>query len=287
MPTSTNIQIGTVSSARALGYSGWRKHIYAPCSCCGVPRWTEYVVGTDRPRNEYCKECMRKIAVLGLANTQEYIVGTLVIRSKVCSRCGKNLPLSAFRSKPPSRIAKAPASPSHKYYSVCRNCCNELSRDYRHIHPSKPNPELRKRRRIEIREFTRLLKQFPCSDCGHTYPFYVMHFDHRDSSTKVSNATTGCESWSSLIRELAKCDLVCANCHQSREWLRGSYCNGENYSSLIVDAFQGVRGLVLATVDDWVGLFYNPNAYVQWISEKQSQEIVAMVHAIASRRREA
>ncbi len=44
-----------------------------------------------------------------------------------------------------------------------------------------------------------------------------MDFDHRDSSTKsfmlsdVSRATV-----KSLLKEIEKCDVVCANCHRER-----------------------------------------------------------------------
>lgn len=61
------------------------------------------------------------------------------------------------------------------------------------------------------------LKSVPCTDCGISYPPYVMDFDHRDPITKrnqVSNLL-GC-SRHVIQTEIDKCDVVCANCHRER-----------------------------------------------------------------------
>jgi hypothetical protein len=63
-------------------------------------------------------------------------------------------------------------------------------------------------------------KTGPCLDCGKTYPPYVMDFDHRDPSTKVTKVSSMVYKGSErlLLAEIAKCDLVCANCHRIRTW---------------------------------------------------------------------
>ena len=55
-------------------------------------------------------------------------------------------------------------------------------------------------------------------DCGQTYPTYVMDFDHRDPTTKLCkvSAAVYLGSEQKLLDEIAKCDLVCANCHRVR-----------------------------------------------------------------------
>lgn len=58
----------------------------------------------------------------------------------------------------------------------------------------------------------------PCSDCGLFFPYFVMDFDHRNSEEKdseVSRMFRG-SSWSKIMEEIKKCDLVCANCHRFR-----------------------------------------------------------------------
>lgn len=72
-----------------------------------------------------------------------------------------------------------------------------------------------------MREVIREAKNTPCMDCSNSYAYYVMHFDHRDPSTKkfaISNFTQGGVTMEALVEEMAKCDVVCANCHAERTW---------------------------------------------------------------------
>lgn len=61
-------------------------------------------------------------------------------------------------------------------------------------------------------------KSRPCSDCGVQYPYYVMEFDHLDADEKHFNVSAGVTSVSHtrLLAEIAKCQVVCANCHAER-----------------------------------------------------------------------
>lgn len=71
-------------------------------------------------------------------------------------------------------------------------------------------------------EYIRELKKSPCVDCGKSYPYYVMDYDHVDPLGKVNNiARMVNHSWKALKAEIAKCELVCANCHRERTHNRG------------------------------------------------------------------
>ena len=60
-------------------------------------------------------------------------------------------------------------------------------------------------------------KDKPCADCQMFYPYYVMHFDHRDPSKKSFTIGNKTEiNKKKLIEEIKKCDVVCANCHSER-----------------------------------------------------------------------
>ena len=62
-----------------------------------------------------------------------------------------------------------------------------------------------------------VLKVQPCTDCGVQYPGYVMDFDHRDPAAKSFTISTNLRKpWAVVLEEIAKCDLVCANCHRER-----------------------------------------------------------------------
>jgi endogenous inhibitor of DNA gyrase (YacG/DUF329 family) len=63
------------------------------------------------------------------------------------------------------------------------------------------------------------IKSQPCHDCGGTFPTCAMDFDHRVDEVKSYNLGSMFAHHYSreLIEiELAKCDLVCANCHRVR-----------------------------------------------------------------------
>ncbi|QBP31020.1 HNH endonuclease [Streptomyces phage EGole] len=66
-----------------------------------------------------------------------------------------------------------------------------------------------------------LKKNNPCADCGEFYHPCQMQYDH------IADDKEATVSW--LVRngtikkietEIAKCELVCANCHALRTWTR-------------------------------------------------------------------
>lgn len=73
--------------------------------------------------------------------------------------------------------------------------------------------------RVELGKIVSEAKNRPCADCGTQFSSHVMQFDHVDPSTKAFNIS----QWSSLFpsveilkAEIAKCEVVCANCHAER-----------------------------------------------------------------------
>ena len=73
-------------------------------------------------------------------------------------------------------------------------------------------------RKQRAREIIAEAKNRPCSDCGQAYETPVMEFDHVRGVKKftISSKVTSSPSESSLKAEIAKCDVVCANCHRLR-----------------------------------------------------------------------
>ena len=80
------------------------------------------------------------------------------------------------------------------------------------------NSEYVRRSRHKRRELIQGLKQKPCKDCGGEFPSPVMHFHHVRGEKKftIANAVRTNKSLTSVLEEIAKCDLVCANCHTMR-----------------------------------------------------------------------
>jgi hypothetical protein len=70
------------------------------------------------------------------------------------------------------------------------------------------------------REYIAQVKQdAACADCGGKFPPACMHFDHvPERGPKLFNLGNGDYSIEAIEAEIAKCDIVCANCHAVRTW---------------------------------------------------------------------
>lgn len=79
-----------------------------------------------------------------------------------------------------------------------------------------------KKARQRAAEFVRSAKERPCADCGVQYHFSVMQFDHIRGTKRmdISKMVRDRYSLPAIRKELSKCEVVCANCHAYRTWLR-------------------------------------------------------------------
>ena len=117
---------------------------------------------------------------------------------KHCPRCNEWLAFEAFARRR-----------GNKRQSWCRDCAREYQRGRPRI--------------LLARRLVREAKNGPCKDCGIQYPYYVMDFDHRPGEGKRANLTVLAKQGVSrevLLAEMARCDLVCANCHRMRTYRR-------------------------------------------------------------------
>lgn len=78
---------------------------------------------------------------------------------------------------------------------------------------SKADPTARYRHR---RLWFHNLKRSPCTDCGVTYSPEVMEFDHLSGKSFSISSGVHAKSKLAVLSEMAKCELVCSNCHQVR-----------------------------------------------------------------------
>ena len=63
------------------------------------------------------------------------------------------------------------------------------------------------------REWIESLKAVPCMDCKHTFPSCCMQFDHVRGKKVRDVSEMLWETREVLAAEVAKCEVVCANCH--------------------------------------------------------------------------
>jgi hypothetical protein len=94
------------------------------------------------------------------------------------------------------------------------------------------NERARGRLKIEVQRataFMRALKSKPCTDCKQTFHFAAMDFDHLPQFEKLdtlSNLASAGASDARILEEVAKCELVCANCHRVRTYMRRHQSTG-------------------------------------------------------------
>ena len=139
------------------------------------------------------------------------ILDSTNVRGKKCTKCRAVKLITEFNFKNRAKGIR------HAY---CRECGKQITRSH-YRRNKQAYLDRNTRTNSRHREIIRLAKARPCADCGVQYPYYVMDFDHREAGSKsfilsdVPRATR-----LSLMREIAKCDVVCANCHRERTYQR-------------------------------------------------------------------
>ena len=134
---------------------------------------------------------------------------------KVCTKCLVMKPFSEYYKKRKSVTAR------------CKACLNED-----HVDAYRNNPHRRRivrdaqiKYRLGIRDYIRSLKHGrACTDCKNNFPHYVLDYDHRPDESKLEDISkiASKRNWTRdrIDAEIAKCDIVCANCHRIRTWVR-------------------------------------------------------------------
>lgn len=128
-----------------------------------------------------------------------------------CANCGESKPEGEFHQ---SRTDN---------FSYCGDCRRAYDRRYYSQRGKQARLARMRVRRSEARAWMSALKNGrACGDCGGVFPPFVMHWDHLPGHTKVGDVSVlvGSRRRDVVLAELAKCELVCANCHVMRTVLR-------------------------------------------------------------------
>jgi hypothetical protein len=150
----------------------------------------------------------------------------VALETKRCTGCGLERPTDEF----PIKNLKTGRRGTR--CRACRSAYGKLhyqkNRDRYCARPRAPRHEQREPYWAWVMNY---LTSHSCVDCGETDPI-VLQFDHRDGTVKVDAVGTMLNraSWASLLNEIAKCDVRCANCHRLRtaqqfdwaKWIRES-----------------------------------------------------------------
>ncbi|MHB1422465.1 MAG: hypothetical protein ACYC3I_04560 [Gemmataceae bacterium] len=134
-------------------------------------------------------------------------------KARRCARCRQTKPLSEFRRKGLNGLQP-----------YCRPCQSEYHKE--HYQKNKEayfaSARHRKKRLLAVLQAA---KDKLCADCGIKYPYYVMDFDHGDvrGIRGAMNRFIRSRSLKTALEEIAKCEVVCSNCHRERTYQRKQY----------------------------------------------------------------
>lgn len=134
-----------------------------------------------------------------------------------CSRCGSVKPIGEFAGSPKK---------GGKLDTYCRPCRAEYGREH-YVANRQRYIDQAKRRKDELRAsnyalLIEFLRAHPCVDCGED-DVMVLEFDHIAEKAFQITAAITYRAWSDIVVEIAKCDVVCANCHRRRTAQRGGW----------------------------------------------------------------
>jgi hypothetical protein len=128
-------------------------------------------------------------------------------QKKLCIDCGKTQSVNNFRWADKAVCRRI---------SRCR-VCDQVHRAKVYIGRKELFLKSNKRTQAKLQRLAEYHKNKPCTDCRKLYPSCVMDFDHvrGEKVAKVSRLVQmGSEKL--LLDEIAKCEVVCANCHRMR-----------------------------------------------------------------------
>jgi hypothetical protein len=134
-----------------------------------------------------------------------------------CSRCHEAKPASEFAWRRRA-IGELDA--------YCRACRAAYKREHYLANRQRYLATAARRKEALEAERTAFLFDYfgkhPCADCRETDPI-ILEFDHRgDKEFDIARGIRG-RNWRAVLDEIAKCDVVCPNCHRRRTALRGGF----------------------------------------------------------------
>jgi hypothetical protein len=107
--------------------------------------------------------------------------------------------------------------------TYCRRCRAAYKRAHYVANRQRYIASATRRRDALVAERMAFLLEFfrwhPCVECGESDPI-VLEFDHLGNKDFDIAAGIRRRNWRTVLDEIAKCDVVCANCHRRRTALR-------------------------------------------------------------------
>lgn len=131
--------------------------------------------------------------------------------TKICTKCPQNGPQPLYNFAIKSKTQRSP---------VCKTCKCDYNKQ--HYQANKANYIARAKIRTKaIRDWLKELKsKLNCNRCNETHPATIQ-FHHTDPTTKEITLGSAIRyGWNKkrILKEIEKCEVLCANCHFKEHW---------------------------------------------------------------------
>ena len=147
----------------------------------------------------------------------------------LCKRCNLTKPLRLFVS-------------NYTHRNVCRECHLSKIQKYREVNIDK-TVNTKRQQFIRSSAFIASFKNDLCNICGTKYSPEALDFHHlQDKESGISRLYE--KSRKRITREIAKCELICANCHREetyRNAIKSSYSKPNKRPPSINDVEEETR----------------------------------------------
>lgn len=146
---------------------------------------------------------------------------------KHCPGCNHEHPIGDFNWK-----VKAKG----KRQIRCRRCTRDQLKSHYQRHRKYYIDKARQRNAATADKHRQLILEYlalnPCVDCGEA-DVVCLEFDHVRGQKKRNISTMiGHHSWTTILAEIAKCEVRCANCHRRKTTKTKGWYRGELAASL-------------------------------------------------------
>lgn len=169
-----------------------------------------------RPEDRFCTlRCWRK------ATAARNLADRLRLARKACTSCGVEKAISAFSLKSKTRLTYSP---------TCKICHNAVRREH-YVNNKQAAYAQAKAGKVRRQEWYRQLKaKLSCNRCPERHPA-TLQFHHRDPTKKDFTLSWAMMRGFSVKRievEMAKCEVLCANCHFKEHYGKRGWASGKS-----------------------------------------------------------
>lgn len=141
------------------------------------------------------------------------------MKTKICPKCGPK-PIEEFNWRNKAKGIRC---------NECRQCHSTYNKSHYQRTKSvyiERNTKRKNRVRTELHSrVDSYLLEHPCIDCGEN-DIVVLEFDHRPGTKKIGDVSRMVSQgmcWRTISKEIAKCDVRCANDHRRQTAKRGNW----------------------------------------------------------------